>query len=175
MRSTSNKSHFSVLISVLSSLHWSSIYASDADMSIDYAPILQRCCSIIDEPSILENCSAEYSAIRITEGDVGYPVGLIRVERQRDGVRLISAVYESYDSPDTIETDVSESDWAKLVGLLESSGFWTFETPGTVWRPGAPSLWIEACVKGQFRSISIYSNVNDQMTDVVDFLVRLKS
>lgn len=144
-------------------------------MQMDYAPILERCCGI-DEPSIFENCGPEYSAVRVTEVEGGYPVALIRVESQRDSAHLTSKLFDNYDdSPVIVETDISDSEWMTLVKLLETSGFWTFDKRHTSWRPGAPSLWVEACVKGQFRSIYIYPDLNSQLAEVVDFLVKLRN
>lgn len=175
MRLISIKSLFLLLTSALIGFHWSRVYSSDVDMPIDYAPILERCCGITDEPSIFDNCSPEYSAIRVTEGAGGYPVGLIRVENQRDSAHLTSKLYENYNSPDVKETEISETEWVRLVQLLQASGFWTFDKRSTSWTPHGPSLWIEACVTGQFRSISINPDVESQMTEIVDFLVKLRS
>lgn len=142
-------------------------------MLIDYAPVIARCCGVKDEPSILNRCSEEYSAIRATEGAAGHPIGLLRIEKQRGGARLTRRFFENSKSKDLKESGISDSDWKKLVGLLRTSGFRTFEYKNSVWMPDGPSLWIEACVEDQFRSISINPVLDNRMSKVVDFLAEL--
>ena len=163
-----------ISVSALACLQTSGTIASDDNALFDYAKALERCCGILDEPSILENCNAEYSAIRIIEGEGGYPVGLIRIERQRDKLGLVSKVYETYASPKVTEAPISESDWLGLVDRLQDSGFWTFSHRSAVWNPDGPTLWVEACVAGEFRSISVGADQGAPIADLVDFLVRLR-
>ena len=85
MRLTTTNFLFPLLVSAFIYVLPSSVHSSDADMLIDYAPIIAKCCGVKDEPSILYHCGEEYSAVRVTEGAGGYPIGLLRIVTTRWG------------------------------------------------------------------------------------------
>ena len=175
MRNMTIKIHCLFFISAFVCIYPSSAHPSDVDMMIDYAPVLERCCGVVDEPSILEKCGPEYSAIRVTEGAGGYPVGLVRVEKQLNDARLTAKLFKDRESPVLTELTISASEWARISTLLRASDFWTFEYRDSVWEPHGPSVWIEACEAGQFRSISVNPELDSRMAEVVDFLAGLRS
>lgn len=173
MRIVTTRIHCLLSILAVVCLYPSSVHPSDVNMMIDYEPILKRCCGVVDEPSIFKKCGREYSAIRVTEGEGGYPVGLVRIEKQLNDARFTARLFKDRESPVLTELTISASEWARIWTLLRASDFWTFEYKDSVWKPHGPSIWIEACEAGQFRSISVNPEFDDRMTEVVDFLAGL--
>jgi hypothetical protein len=164
-------SHLLVIASVFSLLLCT--HASNADEFVDYSPIMKRGFEVHDEPSILERCGGDFSAIRVTELRGGSPIALVRVENPIDGARGTKRLYDDDKLQNAIEFPISEADWKTLATLLRNSGFWTYETDPGTWMPDSGTLWIEACMKSQFRSISIYPERDNRMSEVVGFLAKL--
>jgi hypothetical protein len=134
---------------------------------------MERGFEVHDEPSILEKCGGDFSAVRVTELGGGSPIAIVRVENPVDGARGTKRLSEDDKLQNAIEFPISEADWKTHATLLRNSGFWTYETDPSTWMPDSGTLWIEACMKGQFRSISIYPERDNRMSEVVGFLAKL--
>jgi len=143
---------------------------SNSDYQIDYAPIMSRGFGVSDEPSVLDQCRSDYGGIRVFEHAAGSPIALVRVEKTEDGAQITKRTFEHGRASRIEQTEISEAEWAELIGLIDKSGFWTHETDESLWMPDSPTLWIEACLTGQFRSISLYPERTDLAVDIVDFL-----
>ena len=143
---------------------------SDSDDQIDYAPILSRGFGVSDEPSVLEQCDSGYSGIRVFEQAAGRPLALVRIERTEGGAQITRRIFEHGRASRMTQTRVSEAEWAELVGLIDQSGFWTYERNENLWMPDSPTVFIEACLTRRFRSISLYPERTELAVDIVDFL-----
>ena len=143
---------------------------SNSDYQIDYAPIMSRGFGVSDEPSMLDQCSSDYGGIRMFEHAAGSPLALVRVEKIEGGAQITKRTFENGRAIRIEQTKTSEAEWAELIGLIDKSGFWTYEKDESLWMPESPTLWIEACLRGQFRSISLYPERTDLVVDIVDFL-----
>ncbi len=148
-------------------------HASNADEIVDYAPILKRGFEVHDEPSILEKCGGDFSAIRVTELGGGRPRAIVRIENPIDGAHGTKRLYDDNKLQNPTEFPVSEADWKTLATLLKNSGFWTYTSDPSTWMPDSGTLWVEACMNKQFRSISIYPERDNRMSEVVGFLAKL--
>jgi hypothetical protein len=144
--------------------------SSNSDYQIDYAPIMSRGFGVSDEPSMLEQCDSEYSGIRIFEHAAGRPLVLVRAEKIDDGAQITERTFEHGRESRIAQTEISEAEWAELIGLIDKSGFWMYEMDESLWMPDSPTMWIEACLTSQFRSISLYPERTDVAVDIVDFL-----
>ena len=152
-----------------------SAQSADSDQLIDYAPIMSRGFGVSDEPSLLDQCAASYAAFRIFEHAGGRPIAIVRVEKRSDGIYVTKRRFEDSQSQATTQSRISAEEWTELWDLFGKSGFWTYENDETVWMPDSPTMWIEACLKSQFRSISIYPERDSRMIEIADFLATLGS
>jgi len=147
--------------------------SSGSDHQIDYAPILSRGLGVSDEPSVLEQCESDYAGIRVFEHAAGRPLALLRVEKIEGGAQVTRRTFEHGRASGIAQKKISEAEWAKLIGLIDRSGFWTYETNENLWMPDSPTLWIEACLTRRFRSVSLYPERTKLAVDIVDFLTDL--
>ena len=143
---------------------------SGSDYRIDFAPIMSRGFGVVDEPSVLDRCDSDYSAVRIFENAGSWPLALVRVEKIEIGAQLTERIFENGRASRFAQTEISEAEWSELISLIDKSGFWTYEMDDGAWMPDSPTLWIEACLKGQFRSVSLYPERTDLAVDIVGFL-----
>ncbi len=169
----SSNSRLPLLFSALICSLTFGIYASKADELVDYAPIMARGYGLHDEPSILNQCGGDFSAIRVTELGGGRPIAIFRIENLVDGARVTKRLYDDDRLQNPAEFPISEADWKTLAALLRDSGFWMYETDETTWMPDSRTLWIEACMTNKFHSISIYPERDNRMSDLVGFLANL--
>ena len=144
--------------------------SSSPDYHIDYAPIMSRGFGITDEPSMLDQCDSGYAGFRFFEHGAGRPLAMVRVEKIEDGARITKRTFKNDRASEIKQTRISETEWTELTDLMDQSGFWTFEMDETVWMPDSPTMWIEACLTSQFRSISIYPERVDLAVNAVNFL-----
>jgi hypothetical protein len=144
--------------------------SSASDYQIDYAPLMLRGFGISDEPSMLNQCGANYGGIRVFEHAAGRPIALVRVEKIEGGAQITERTFENGSGSGIAQANISEAEWAEFIGLIEKSGFWNYEMDDSVWVPDSPTMWIEACLAGQFRSISLHPERTDLAIDIVDFL-----
>lgn len=144
--------------------------STDPDYHIDYAPIMSRGFGVSDEPSMLDHCDGGYAGFRIFEHVGGRPLALVRVEKIDNGARITTRTFENGRTRKTARMSVSEAEWTELIDLIEKSGFWTYKIDEGVWDPEGRTMWIEACLKRQFRSISVYPERVGLVVDIVDFL-----
>jgi len=143
---------------------------SVSDYQIDYAPIISRGFGVSDEPSVLEQCDSNYGGIRIFEHAAGRPLALVRVEKTKEGAQVTKRTFEDGRASSLAQTTLSEAEWTELIGLIDKSGFWTYEMDQRPWMPDSPTLWIEACLSRRFRSISLYPQRTGLAVDIVNFL-----
>ena len=144
--------------------------SADSDHRTDYASIMSRGFGVADEPSLLDRCDSDYEGIRVFEHAAGRPLALLRVEKTEHGAQVTRRIFEGGRAGETVRTDLSETEWTELIDLLSRSGFWTFEMDGGLWIPESPTIWIEACLTRQFRSISLYPERSDLAVGILDFL-----
>ena len=144
--------------------------SDEQDYQIDYAPILSRGFAIADEPSILEQCHEGYSAFRIFKHAASSPIAMSRIEKLPSGTRATERIFENGRPPEVHKYDLSESEWGELLDLFKKSGFWLYEVDDSMWMPDSLTLWIEGCVDGEFRSISIYPERDDFMIKILDYM-----
>ena len=140
----------------------------------DISSYLFRGLAIYNEPSILAECTGEYEAFRIFEYAGMTPIGIIRAERKHSAPRLYIRKFESGGSSEAAAVDLDGTQWAELVDVFQSSGFWTSESEAEVWMPDSLSWIIEACYKDKFHSIKLYPERGFQMNGVVEHMVALK-
>ena len=143
---------------------------SNTDNQIDYAPIMSRGFGVSDEPSMLDQCISNYGGIRIFEHAAGSPLALVRVEKIEDGAQITKRSFENGHANRIAQTTIPEAEWTELISLIDKSGFWTYEMDESLWMPDSPTMWIEACLTRQFRSISLYPERTDLAIGIVDFL-----
>ena len=143
---------------------------SNADYEIDYSLIMPRAFGVPDEPSILVRCESDFGGIRVFEHAGGRALALVRVEKIGGRVLVIKRTYDHGHTSKSEQVEISESDWNELSGLLETSGFWTYEMDEGLWMPDRPILWIEACVVNRFRSVSLYPERTDLAAEILQFL-----
>lgn len=144
--------------------------SANSDHRTDYASIMSRGFGVADEPSMLDRCDSDYEGIRVFEHAAGRPLALFRVEKAEDGAQVTRRMFEGSRASETVRTDLSETEWTELTGLLSQSGFWTYEMDGGLCMPDSPTLWIEACLTRQYRSISLYPERTDLAVGILDFL-----
>ena len=136
---------------------------------MDYAPIMARGFGVQDEPSILDQCENGYAGFRIFE-HAARPVAILRVEKTDGLARITKRLFDNGRSGKATESGLPASAWTEFLGLVEQSGFWTYQH-GDVWSPDSRTMWVEACLNGQFRSILLYPDREDLLVDVIDFLL----
>ena len=119
---------------------------------------------------MLDRCESDYEGIRVFEHAAGRPLALLRVEKTEGGAQITRRTFDGGRTIETVRTDLSETEWDELSGLLGQSGFWTYEMDAGLWMPDNPTLWIEACLKRQFRSISLYPERSKLAVDILAFL-----
>ena len=119
---------------------------------------------------MINQCDANYGGIRVFEHAAGSPIALVRVEKIEGEAQISERRFENGSASGISQANISESEWAEFIGLIEKSGFWNYEMDDSVWMPDSPTMWIEACLAGQFRSISLHPERTDLAIDFVDFL-----
>ena len=150
-----------------------SAYAADSDQTVDYAPIISRGFGISDEPSMLNQCGPDYDGLRIVELAGGLPIAIVRVENQRQSVTAQRRTFVRGQPETSAQSQISDVDWTKLMDLLRKSGFWTYENDDSVWMPDSATLWIEACLNGKFRSVSMYPERDSRMNEITGFFASI--
>ncbi len=125
---------------------------------------------VSDEPSVLDQCDSDYGGIRVFEHAAGRPLALVRVEKIGGGAKVTKRTFEHGRASRIAQTKISEAEWSELISLIEKSGFWTYEMDEGLWMPDSPTLWIEACLARQFRSVSLYPERTDLAADILGFL-----
>ena len=143
--------------------------SADANYRMDYAPIMTRGFGVLGEPSLLDQCGSGYEGFRIFEY-AARPMAILRVERI-DGIAVLTKrTFNISRTGESAQERLSASAWTELTGLVEESGFWEYQLAG-LWVPDARTMWVEACMDGQFRSISFYPDREDLMADVIEHLL----
>lgn len=143
--------------------------ADEGDISGD----IFRGLAIPNEPSIHAKCAGKYEAFRIFEYAGMSPIAIIRTELEQSGPRLHIRQFESGRSSAVETVDLNVTQWAELVDVFETSGFWTLESDPDVWMPDSWSWIIEACHKGRFHLIQLYPERDFRMNDVFEHMVQL--
>lgn len=136
---------------------------------MDYAPIMARGFGVVGEPSMLERCASGYQGFRIFE-HAARPIAILRAERIDGFARITKRTFENDRSGESTQDSLSASAWVELTDLVEQSRFWAYQHGG-VFSPDARTMWVEACLNNQFRSISFYPDREDLMDDVIKFLL----
>ena len=139
--------------------------SADEDHAVDYAPILSRA-GIPGEPSLANNCGPGYQGLRVIESAGGLPFAVVRIENRQ----LVKRTFVRGGAESLTESSLSDSEWTELVGLLQMSGFWSDDSNTGVWITDGAMLWIEVCLHGRFRSISIYPDRDGRMNELIEFL-----
>ena len=147
-----------------------SAQAPDGDHQTDFAPLIARGFGVTDEPSIREQCGSGFEGIRIFEHAAGRPLALIRIEMTGDTTQVTARTYEGSRVNSVARATLSEKDRLELVDLIDDSGFWTYEMDDDLWLPDSPTIWIEVCLAGRFRSVSVYPEQTTLAVGVLDFL-----
>lgn len=108
----------------------------------------------LGEPSLAENCSGEYPSYRLLKLDTDRYVAAVRVSWDANKGAYGGAYRSVFSSSPTMakssEGHVDERMWSRIEAEFGYADFWNLESEREVSGVSEPSLFLEACVDGEY-------------------------